>query len=135
MTEKPRFSLTIPEDMLEEIESFQIKHGYKTRNRAIQELVKIGIEQLRRQGMLSAKPVPEYSELALKVAKKFDSLDEHGKKVVRYITEMEESRVKQIAKLGNALYGRQRLVARSGLDTDITTAPVTIPDDDLDVPV
>lgn len=46
MTDLPRFSLTLPEELLETIEEYQRKMGFKTRNKAIVHLLVSGINDL-----------------------------------------------------------------------------------------
>lgn len=47
-TEKPRFTLTIDEDLLEEIDDFRFEKRYPNRTQAILELLRIGIAQVER---------------------------------------------------------------------------------------
>lgn len=53
-TDKPRFSLTMDDSLLNQVENYQIKHGFSTKSRAIQALVKAGLDDI-----LQAEPTPE----------------------------------------------------------------------------
>ena len=46
MTDLPRFSLTLPEELLDVIEDYQKQMGFKTRNKAIVHLLASGINDL-----------------------------------------------------------------------------------------
>ena len=46
MTDLPRFSLTLPEELLDVIEDYQMQMGFKTRNKAIVHLLTSGINDL-----------------------------------------------------------------------------------------
>ena len=47
-TEKPRFTLTIDEDLLAEIDNFRFEKRYPNRTQAILELLRRGIAQVER---------------------------------------------------------------------------------------
>ena len=46
MTDLPRFSLTLPEELLDVIEDYQMQMGFKTRNKAIVHLLTSGINDI-----------------------------------------------------------------------------------------
>lgn len=46
-TDKPRFSLTVDEELLKEIEDFRFEKRYPNRNQATIELIKLGLEKLK----------------------------------------------------------------------------------------
>lgn len=56
MTNKPRFSMTMDKELLEEVKTYQYKHGISTQNKAIQQLVRIGI------GNLEARKAPSSTQ-------------------------------------------------------------------------
>lgn len=73
-TDKPRFSLTLSEDVLAQIERYQIEKGYATRNKAMVELVRLGIDALA----LSDDQKPESPALSNEAAELlplFEQLD------------------------------------------------------------
>lgn len=46
-TEKPRFSITVDEETLQQIEDFRFEKRFPNRNQATIELIKMGLEKLR----------------------------------------------------------------------------------------
>lgn len=48
-TEKPRYSITLDVDMFKEVEDFRFEHRYQTRNQATIELIRLGLETLKRE--------------------------------------------------------------------------------------
>jgi len=48
-TEKPRFTITVTDEMLKEIDDFRYDNRYPTRTQAVNELFRIGIETLKKQ--------------------------------------------------------------------------------------
>jgi len=48
-TEKPRFTITVTDEMLKEIDDFRYESRYPTRTKAVNELFRIGIETLKKQ--------------------------------------------------------------------------------------
>lgn len=48
-TNKPRFTVTMSDEMLQQIDDFKFANRYKTQNQAVIALVRRGIEELERQ--------------------------------------------------------------------------------------
>ena len=48
-TNKPRYSITVDDDMFKEIEDFRFEHRYQTRNQATIELIRLGLEALKKE--------------------------------------------------------------------------------------
>ncbi len=48
-TEKPRFTITVTEEVLKEIDDFRYENRYPTRTQAVNELFRLGIEQIKKQ--------------------------------------------------------------------------------------
>lgn len=46
-TEKPRYSITVDDNLFEQIEDFRFLNRYQTRNQATIELIKLGLEKLK----------------------------------------------------------------------------------------
>lgn len=61
-TEKPRFTVTVSEDMLRQIEDFKFQGRYKTQNQAVIALVEKGIEELERRALEKNKISPSFDE-------------------------------------------------------------------------
>lgn len=48
-TQKPRYCITVDEDMLKEIDDFRFEHRYNSRSLATVELIRLGLEVLKAQ--------------------------------------------------------------------------------------
>lgn len=48
-TEKPRYSITLDDEMFKEIEDFRFEQRYPNRNQATIELIRLGLEAMRKQ--------------------------------------------------------------------------------------
>lgn len=48
-TEKPRYSITLDEDMFKEVEDFRFEYRYQTRSQATIELIRLGLETIKKQ--------------------------------------------------------------------------------------
>ena len=46
-TEKPRFTITVTDEMLKEIDNFRYENRYPTRTQAVNELFRLGLKQLK----------------------------------------------------------------------------------------
>lgn len=50
MTNLPRFTLTFPDDLLDEVDAFQKDNDISTRSKAIHELIRAGIQDIKESG-------------------------------------------------------------------------------------
>ena len=48
-TEKPRYSITLDEELFKEVEDFRFGQRYQTRNQATIELIRLGLEAFQKQ--------------------------------------------------------------------------------------
>lgn len=48
-TDKPRYTIIVDEDMLEEIDNYRFENRFKSRSAATLDLIRIGIEQLKKE--------------------------------------------------------------------------------------
>ncbi|MFQ8599486.1 MAG: hypothetical protein ACLSAP_02095 [Oscillospiraceae bacterium] len=48
-TEKPRYSITVDNDLFEQIEDFRFSNRFQTRNQATVELIRRGLDALRKE--------------------------------------------------------------------------------------
>ena len=46
-TEKPRYSITLDEELFKEVEDFRFEHRYQTRNQATVELIRLGLAEIK----------------------------------------------------------------------------------------
>lgn len=51
-TEKPRYSITVDEDLFEKIEDFRFEKRFQTRSQATIELIKLGLKSLDKNEQL-----------------------------------------------------------------------------------
>lgn len=73
-TEKPRFSLTMDELLLERVERYQDNHNISTKSKAIQALVEIGLKDLQQSSAaMDTKKSP--TEVSPQDTKKSPSLE------------------------------------------------------------
>lgn len=72
-TDKPRFSLTMDDYLLEMVENYRIKHGYSTKSRAIQALVKAGLDDVHQEYRKNAETQEGFT---------LNDLDEGGAKKI-----------------------------------------------------
>ena len=56
-TEKPRYTVIVDEDMLEEIDDFRFENRYPSRSAATVQLIRLGLDALR-EGQTGAKDGP-----------------------------------------------------------------------------
>ena len=54
-TEKPRYCITVDEEMLKEIDDFRFGNRYNSRSQATLELIRLGLEALKEQKALKRK--------------------------------------------------------------------------------
>lgn len=48
-TTKPRYTVSVTNEMFEEIEDFRFKNRFQTRSEATAELIRLGLEQLKKE--------------------------------------------------------------------------------------
>lgn len=48
-TDKPRYTVSVTNEMFDEIEDFRFKNRFQTRSEATAELIKLGLEQLKKE--------------------------------------------------------------------------------------
>lgn len=48
-TDKPRYTVSVTNEMFEAIEDFRFKNRYQTRSEATAELIRLGLEQLKKE--------------------------------------------------------------------------------------
>lgn len=60
-TNKPRYSITVEKELLEQIEDFRFGHRYQTRAEATVALIRLGLEYLKLQESSQNSTVPKES--------------------------------------------------------------------------
>ncbi len=95
-TDKPRFTITLPRDLYEEMEQFRFGAKIKTQSGAIQALVRGGIAQMRQTGVLPAKnDASSLAEEAMKLVKAYDKLDRAGRRAVKVTIADQRARMEE----------------------------------------
>lgn len=57
-TTKPRYTVSVDEELFQQIEDFRFENRYQTRSEATVELIRLGLEQIKKeQGKQKNKPV------------------------------------------------------------------------------
>lgn len=54
-TDKPRYSITLDDEMFKEVEDFRFENRYQTRNKATIELIRLGLDVIKGQTMQTEK--------------------------------------------------------------------------------
>lgn len=89
----PRFTVALPEELLDAVVDYQHRHKLKTQNLAINELVRNGMDAVERElGLYNVNEEITASSRALGIAAKFDQLDSYGKDAVSAIVDAEYRR-------------------------------------------
>lgn len=61
-TEKPRYSIVVDEELLKEIDDFRFENRYPSRSAATVELIRRGLESLKREQQQQAQKKPDTSK-------------------------------------------------------------------------
>lgn len=80
-TEKPRFSITMDQELLSMVNDYQHKNRMSTQTKAVIDLIRKGLAQ-----------AGSCSQAALDVAAKYDRLDAHGRAVIDVLLTLELQR-------------------------------------------
>lgn len=81
-TEKPRFTITMSEDLYNAIDKYRFEKKYRTQTQAVVDLIDLGLEGLD----------PNHGEVSsdeFDIIKKYRALDERGKEVVDSVLTVE----------------------------------------------
>lgn len=54
-TNRPRYTVSVDKELFEQIENFRFENRYNTRSEATVELIRLGLEALKKQGVLPNK--------------------------------------------------------------------------------
>ena len=127
-TEKPRVTVTMSQEQLDKIDSFRFDNKMKNQTQAILALIESGLSELA--GIApSIKTAPSLSDEAMKIAKSYEDLDDHGKRMIRVIITEEQRRIdKESSKVAHL---PPVVAARDGKRAELPSVdPISIPDDD-----
>lgn len=90
-TKKPRVTITMTPELYEQVEQYQFDNRVKNQTKAIISLLEAGLEDIE----TIEKRTPSYSDEALKLASIFDSLDSHGKRILKSVLDEEARRTEE----------------------------------------
>ena len=72
-TEKPRYTITLDEEMLKKIDDFRFENRFPNRTQATLELIRIGIETLEKQQKLKTSDFKEMNNLEKKSVEELEA--------------------------------------------------------------
>ena len=88
-TEKPRFTITMDQELFDRVNEYQHRNRMSTQTKAVLTLISKGIAQTSSESGTSAPAGRIISQAALDIAEKYDRLDLHGRSVIDAILELE----------------------------------------------
>lgn len=92
-TDKPRFTITLPDALYDEVTRYKDAQNISTQSKAIQTLVAAAIKAIGEKGPSRPEASLQSSEEDA-ILQSFRALDGHGKKLVRLILDAETERVR-----------------------------------------
>lgn len=103
-TDRPRYTVSVDDELLKQIEDYQFEHRYKTRSSATVELIRLGIQQLM-QGQpkieQNTAPVPALSADEQQLIDDYRSLNEQGQEYIRQTMYMAKQTHKKMPDLSD----------------------------------
>ena len=103
-TDRPRYTVSVDDELLKEIEDYQFEHRYKTRSSATVELIRSGIQQLMQEQPQIAQntaPVPALSADEQQLIDDYRSLNEQGQEYIRQTMYMAKQTHKKMPDLSD----------------------------------
>lgn len=94
-TDRPRYTVSVDDELLKQIEDYQFEHRYKTRSSATVELIRLGIQQLMQEQPKIAQntaPVPALSADEQQLIDDYREFNDEGKGKVRdYVADLADN--------------------------------------------
>lgn len=103
-TDRPRYTVSVDDELLKQIEDYQFEHRYKTRSSATVELIRLGIQQLMQEQPKIAQntaPVPALSTDEQQLIDDYRSLNEQGQEYIRQTMYMAKQTHKKMPDLSD----------------------------------
>ncbi len=103
-TDRPRYTVSVDDELLKQIEDYQFEHRYKTRSSATVELIRLGIQQLMQeqpQIVQNTAPVPALSADEQQLIDDYRSLNEQGQEYIRQTMYMAKQTHKKMPDLSD----------------------------------
>lgn len=85
-TEKPRYCITVDDELLKEIDDFRFENRYNSRSQATLELIRLGLKVLKQQNEPCNEQVLPLKCIANEeheLLTKYQALPENGKELIR----------------------------------------------------
>lgn len=103
-TDRPRYTVSVDDELLKQIEDYQFEHRYKTRSSATVELIRLGIQQLMQEQpkiVQNTAPVPALSADEQQLIDDYRSLNEQGQEYIRQTMYMAKQTHKKMPDLSD----------------------------------
>ena len=103
-TDRPRYTVSVDDELLKQIEDYQFERRYKTRSSATVELIRLGIQQLMQEQPKIAQntaPVPALSADEQQLIDDYRSLNEQGQEYIRQTMYMAKQTHKKMPDLSD----------------------------------
>lgn len=103
-TDRPRYTVSVDDELLKQIEDYQFEHRYKTRSSATVELIRLGIQQLMQEQPQIAQntaPVLALSADEQQLITDYRSLNEQGQEYIRQTMYMAKQTHKKMPDLSD----------------------------------
>lgn len=103
-TDRPRYTVSVDDELLKQIEDYQFEHRYKTRSSATVELIRLGIKQLMQEQPQIAQntaQVPALSADEQQLIDDYRSLNEQGQEYIRQTMYMAKQTHKKMPDLSD----------------------------------
>lgn len=103
-TDRPRYTVSVDDELLKQIEDYQFEHRYKTRSSATVELIRLGIQQLMQEQPKIAQntaTVPALSADEQQLITDYRSLNEQGQEYIRQTMYMAKQTHKKMPDLSD----------------------------------
>ena len=103
-TDRPRYTVSVDDELLKQIEDYQFEHRYKTRSSATVELIRLGIQQLMQEQPKIAQntaPIPALSADEQQLIDDYRSMNEQGQEYIRQTMYMAKQTHKKMPDLSD----------------------------------
>lgn len=103
-TDRPRYTVSVDDELLKQIEDYQFEHRYKTRSSATVELIRLGIQQLMQGQPKIAQNTalaPALSADEQQLIDDYRSLNEQGQEYIRQTMYMAKQTHKKMPDLSD----------------------------------
>ena len=94
-TDRPRYTVSVDDELLKQIEDYQFEHRYKTRSGATVELIRLGIQQLMQEQpeiVQSTAPASTLSADEQQLIDDYRAFNDEGKEKVRdYVADLQDN--------------------------------------------